>query len=65
MQAAIQLGGMAAVFVISIAFALLLEWLSLWGLMKLMPGPKPAAEAASIRIVPVRRRRIELSAAGR
>jgi hypothetical protein len=38
MVAAFQFAGLAMVVLASISFALLLEWLSLWGLMKLMPA---------------------------
>jgi hypothetical protein len=74
MEAVFQFAGLAMVVLASISFALLLEWLSLWGLMKLMPAtqpePKPAALAAPIptvprRMVPIHSRRLRLHAAGR
>jgi hypothetical protein len=30
----------------SISVAVVVEWISLWGLMKMMPGPEPALESA-------------------
>ena len=52
MKAAIEFAGLALVILASISFALLLEWLSLWGLMKLMPStelePKPHRVAPSL-----------------
>jgi hypothetical protein len=49
MAAAFQFAGLAIVVLVSITFALLLEWLSLWGLMKLMPATRSVslAEATS------------------
>ncbi|MFZ0038528.1 MAG: hypothetical protein WAK91_13955 [Candidatus Acidiferrales bacterium] len=79
MEAALQFAGLAVVVLVSISFALLLEWLSLWGLMKLMPAthpaPMPAVFAAPIptalatptpqRVVAIHSRRLRLHAAGR
>jgi hypothetical protein len=31
----------------SISVAVVVEWISLWGLMKMMPGPEPAIEAVA------------------
>jgi len=45
MVAAFQFAGLAMVVLVSISFALLLEWLSLWGLMKLMPATRSVALA--------------------
>jgi hypothetical protein len=58
MVVAFQFAGLAMVVLISISFALLLEWLSLWGLMKLMPAtrsvalaePRPEAHAAPMSV---------------
>jgi hypothetical protein len=47
MVAAFQFAGLAIMVLASISFALLLEWLSLWGLMKLMPGRRSVALAES------------------
>lgn len=75
MEAAFQFAGLAMVLLVSISFALLLEWLSLWGLMKLMPATHPAplaaltpaarVAAAPQRVVPIHARRLRLDAAGR
>jgi hypothetical protein len=48
MVGAFQFAGLAMVVLASISFALLLEWLSLWGLMKLMPATHRAALGASM-----------------
>jgi hypothetical protein len=71
MEAAFQFAGLAMVVLASISFALLLEWLSLWGLMKLMPATHPAPlaaltpAAAPQRVVPIHARRLRVRAGGR
>jgi hypothetical protein len=71
MIAAVQFAELALVVVASISFALLLEWLSLWGLMKLMPATHPAPVPAALsaptprELVPIHARRLRLHAAGR
>ena len=42
MQGAVQIGGIAMVGVLSVAFAIVVGWLSLWVLMKLLPPRQPA-----------------------
>ena len=63
MQAAVEIAGIATVGALSIAFALLVEWLSLWGLMRLLPPSQ--AERVVERTVPVRARRLRPQAASR
>ncbi len=71
MEAAFQFAGLTMVVLASISFALLLEWLILWGLMKLMPATRPAPKPAVLtapmqqRVVPIHSRRLRLHAAGR
>ncbi|HEY4741300.1 MAG TPA: hypothetical protein VIH76_11960 [Candidatus Acidoferrales bacterium] len=50
MVAAFQFAGLAMVVLASISFALLLEWLSLWGLMKLMAATRPVPVAAPVSV---------------
>ncbi|MFZ0739227.1 MAG: hypothetical protein WCA98_12180 [Candidatus Acidiferrales bacterium] len=56
MQAAIQFTILSFVILGSISLAVLLEWLSLWGLMRLMPATHRVAEtrrdASSTRNLP-------------
>ena len=49
MVAAFQFAGLAMVVLASISFSLLLEWFSLWGLMKLMPATRSVALAEPMR----------------
>jgi hypothetical protein len=75
MVAAFQFAGLGMVVLASISFALLLEWLSLWGLMKLMPATRPVSPAVPMqvplvattpqRMVPIHARRLRLRPAGR
>ncbi len=55
MQAAVQIGGIAMVGVLSIAFALLVDWLSLWGLMKLLRRRQPALVLEQVVPLPAQR----------
>jgi hypothetical protein len=63
MQAAVQIGGIAMVGVLSIALALLVDWLSLWALMRLLRRRQPALVLE--QDVPLRARRFRPRAAAR
>jgi hypothetical protein len=63
MKAAIEFAGLGLVILGSISFALLLEWLSLWGLMKLMPATKVGPRLR--RVAPLFTGRLRLRAVGR
>jgi hypothetical protein len=63
MLAAVQFAGMVIVILLSIAFALFVEWVSLWGLLKMMPATR--REPVPERVVPIHTRRSRLHAAGR
>ena len=65
MVAALQFTGMVIVILLSIAFALFVEWVSLWGLFKVMPATRPSPAPEHERIVPMEARRLRLRAAGR
>lgn len=72
MVAAFQFAGLTMVVLVSISFALLLEWLSLWGLMKLMPATRsvvfaertPEAHAAPMSVPHAAAMQVPLAAAG-
>jgi hypothetical protein len=48
MQDTIKLAVVGLAVVASISVAVVVEWIGLWGLMKMMPGPEPMAAPVAL-----------------